>query len=707
MLLISYYVILNLSNICSFIIIREVFIAMNNESLDFISFSFEKTFTKLHKIFSQKGNAALAKYYDKPAKLFSDLYSTVLGRPLSFYGKFPSSEYDRFLRILTDAFSPQIPFLTSYASENAVKYYMFCLKLASSDKASDAAYKAYKSNKEYYDLCYKEFLSYKPFSDFEKQAGIVAFNFNYNSERFGGFIFKILIPHVFDMPSRIQGDLLAVVNSINPFIGRFVKNTRGIDIYKFIDKYSLDYDTSPFNHDFIQLCIAFRFCAVAYHLVFDTSDNFNAIPENTCVSDTLTSFITDMTGYSFSFNRKYIPEFKNAPDIAFSYSGLDYTDNCDILYELFDASLPTADMPAWFKILLSRTSSELIALVTSEKWDLSSFIDMAAECFFDVAAVLPPFVYHTPLTDESQDKILDVIAGYCESWLICPGLDFIPSQYAGKQAITIYESSIIETFCLAVNNCTYDFDMVDKLNSVELWNFFSDFVKDFMCALLSRIAFKEYFDLRASVRFQDKEWDALYEEDKQDESSEPVEPVPVDTENTDSSKDYLDIIEKLKSELARKDKMLSYQAHEIASLEKTNEKLRSAIDKIASDPASDPEDDKPEAFKEPSLNADQMAEYINSLGVKLLIVGGHDATNRKLSEMLVNLTCTSSDKFDEKLIWNNDFIFINSSFVNHHIFYKVDRLCEKAGKSFNYLKGSNVFMTMEKIYQCVKEVQND
>lgn len=38
--------------------------------------------------------------------------------------------------------------------------------------------------------------SYKPFSDFEKQAGIVAFNFNYNSERFGGFIFKILIPHV-------------------------------------------------------------------------------------------------------------------------------------------------------------------------------------------------------------------------------------------------------------------------------------------------------------------------------------------------------------------------------------------------------------------------------------------------------------------------------------------------------------------------------
>ena len=437
------------------------------------------------------------------------------------------------------------------------------------------------------------------------------------------------------------------------------------------------------------------------------SDNFNAVPENTSVSDSLTSFITDMTGYSFAFNRKYIPEFKKAPDIAFSYSGLDYTDNCDILYELFDASLPTADMPAWFKILLSRTSSELIAMVTSEKWDLSSFIDMAAECFFDVAAVLPPFVYHTPLTDESRDKILDVIAGYCESWLICPGLDFIPSQYAGKQAITIYESSIIETFCLAVNNCTYDFDMVDKLNSVELWNFFSDFVKDFMCALLSRIAFKEYFDLRSSVRFQDKEWDALYVEDKQDESSEPVEPVPVDTENTDSSKDYLDIIEKLKSELARKDKMLSYQAHEIASLEKTNEKLRSAIDKIASAPASDPEDDKPEAFKEPSLNADQMAEYINALGVKLLIVGGHDATNRKLSEMLVNLTCTSSDKFDEKLIWNNDFIFINSSFVNHHIFYKVDRLCEKAGKSFNYLKGSNVFMTMENIYQCVKEVQND
>lgn len=685
----------------------EVFIAMNNDSMDFMYLSFEKNFIKLRKFFSQKGNEALAKYYDKPDKLFSDLYSIVLGRPLSSYGKFPPSEYDRFFQILSDAFSPQIPFLTSYASENAVKYYMFCLKLASSDKASDAAYKAYKSNKEYYDLCYKEFLSYKPFSDFEKQAGIVAFNFNYNSERFGGFIFKILIPHVFDMPSRIQGDLLAVVNSINPFIGRFVKNTRGIDIYKFIDKYSLDYDPSPFNHDFIQLCIAFRFCAVAYHLVFDTSDNFNAVPENTSVSDSLTSFITDMTGYSFAFNRKYIPEFKNAPDIAFSYSGLDYTDNCDILYELFDASLPTADMPAWFKILLSRTSSELIAMVTSEKWDLSSFIDMAAECFFDVAAVLPPFVYHTPLTDESQDKILDVIAGYCESWLICPGLDFIPSQYAGKQAITIYESSIIETFCLAVNNCTYDFDMVDKLNSVELWNFFSDFVKDFMCALLSRIAFKEYFDLRASVRFQDKEWDALYEEDKQDESSEPVEPVPVDTENTDSSKDYLDIIEKLKSELARKDKMLSYQAHEIASLEKTNEKLRSAIDKIASAPASDPEDDKPEAFKDPSLNADQMAEYINSLGVKLLIVGGHDATNRKLSEMLVNLTCTSSDKFDEKLIWNNDFIFINSSFVNHHIFYKVDRLCEKAGKSFNYLKGSNVFMTMEKIYQCVKEVQND
>lgn len=685
----------------------EVFIAMNNDSMDFMYLSFEKNFIKLRKFFSQKGNEALAKYYDKPDKLFSDLYSIVLGRPLSSYGKFPPSEYDRFFQILSDAFSPQIPFLTSYASENAVKYYMFCLKLASSDKASDAAYKAYKSNKEYYDLCYKEFLSYKPFSDFEKQAGIVAFNFNYNSERFGGFIFKILIPHVFDMPNRIQGDLLAVVNSINPFIGRFVKNTRGIDIYKFIDKYSLDYDPSPFNHDFIQLCIAFRFCAVAYHLVFDTSDNFNAVPENTSVSDSLTSFITDMTGYSFAFNRKYIPEFKNAPDIAFSYSGLDYTDNCDILYELFDASLPSADMPAWFKILLSRTSSELIALVTSEKWDLSSFIDMAAECFFDVAAVLPPFVYHTPLTDESQDKILDVIAGYCESWLICPGLDFIPSQYAGKQAITIYESSIIETFCLAVNNCTYDFDMVDKLNSVELWNFFSDFVKDFMCALLSRIAFKEYFDLRASVRFQDKEWDALYEEDKQDESSEPVEPVPVDTENTDSSKDYLDIIEKLKSELARKDKMLSYQAHEIASLEKANEKLRATIEKMASVPSSDPEDNEPDALQEPSLDTDRMADYINSLGVKLLIVGGHDATNRKLSEMLVNLTYTSSDKFDEKLIWNNEFIFINSSFINHHIFYKVDRLCEKAGKSFDYLKGSNVFITMKKIYQCVKEVQND
>lgn len=325
--------------------------------------------------------------------------------------------------------------------------------------------------------------------------------------------------------------------------------------------------------------------------------------------------------------------------------------------------------------------------------------------FFDVAAELPPFV-HSPLTDESQDKILDVITGYYESWLICPELDFIPSQYAGKQDITISESSILETFCLAVNNCSYDFDRVEKLDSVDLWNFFSDFVNDFMHALLSRIAFKEYFDLRASVRFQDKEWDALYAEDERD-SSEPAEPVTVNTENADSSRDYLDTIEKLKSELARKDKMLSYQAHEIASLEKANEKLRATIEKMASVPSSDPEDNEPDALQEPSLDTDRMADYINSLGVKLLIVGGHDATNRKLSEMLVNLTYTSSDKFDEKLIWNNEFIFINSSFINHHIFYKVDRLCEKAGKSFDYLKGSNVFITMKKIYQCVKEVQND
>ena len=122
---------------------------MNNDSMDFMYLSFEKNYIKLRKFFSQKGNEALAKYYDKPDKLFSDLYSIVLGRPLSSYGKFPPSEYDRFFQILSDAFSPQIPFLTSYASEDAVKYYMFCLKLASSDEASDAAYKAYKRNQEY------------------------------------------------------------------------------------------------------------------------------------------------------------------------------------------------------------------------------------------------------------------------------------------------------------------------------------------------------------------------------------------------------------------------------------------------------------------------------------------------------------------------------------------------------------------------------
>lgn len=92
-----------------------------------------------------------------------------------------------------------------------------------------------------------------------------------------------------------------------------------------------------------------------------------------------------------------------------------------------------------------------------------------------------------------------------------------------------------------------------------------------------------------------------------------------------------------------------------------------------------------------------MAEYINSLGVKLLIVGGHDATNRKLSEMLVNLTCTSSDKFDEKLIWNNDFIFINSSFVNHHIFTRLTGYVRRLENHLTILKAQMYLLLSKNI----------
>lgn len=679
---------------------------MGIDNMEFMENAMAKGCMRLQTAFLRKGNEDFGRYYSKPSLIFSDFYSIILGRRLSCFGKFPQPKYDHLVTILSDAFSAQTPFFSSCIADNAVKFFVICLKLASSDKTSKAAYEAYNKNKTYYDNCYKEFLSYKPFTDFSSRADVVSYNFNYNAEHYGRIIFKIAIPHIYSMSNRIQADILSVVNTIHPSIGRFVKNTHSIDIFRFIDKYSLDYDTDPCDHDFIILCCAFRLCATAFDLTFDNQTNIDAILYNTDVCEPLIELITDMAGHYFASNRKYIPAYNNAPAIALSYSEPDYTGNKDMLHNLFEASLSISDYPDWFKVLLSKVSSDILSMVNSVKWDLTSFIDMTIECFYTTASVLPPFS-RAPLTDNSQDKLIDTLTDFFDLWLICPSLDFIPSQYACKQAIEIPESSILETFCLAVNNFSFDLNKMENLDSVDLWDSFTDFVFEFANALISRIAFKDYFELRNSARIADLDMDLGYEEEQDAAAMEYTEPVmsenPMDS---DSSIDYLETISRLKSELARKDKMLSAQAHENAQLEKENEKLRNIVSSMSVS-AMDPANDKPELIQENAPDIAQMSAYINSLGVRIFIVGGHDSTNRRLSEILDNLTCTSSDKFDEKLIWSNDFIFINSSFLNHHIYYKVDRLCEKAGKPYNYLKGSNVYMSIEKIYSCVKEAHND
>ena len=188
---------------------------------------------------------------------------------------------------------------------------------------------------------------------------------------------------------------------------------------------------------------------------------------------------------------------------------------------------------------------------------------------------------------------------------------------------------------------------------------------------------------------------AFLEKDEEAEKTGNGKSIPDETENLKKN---------VASKLADKDAAILELYRENLKLSKQLEKEKENAKKLA---------DKLKTMNREKINVTNedrcemptvkdMLQRINESGKKLLVVGGNERKNRTINNMIPLMICTGmNDKFDPALIANSDFIFFNPQVASHHLFKRLQSLCERFGKKFTYINSSNNDAIIKNIYEAM------
>ena len=659
-------------------------------------------FIKLHSDFNLKPSLSLCKsfgiaeseaiidnYFKKIVSNHIDpdflIRRLSIGAPIFFHDKIPSKDSELLKSLLFSSFGEDIKDTSSRFLSFLAQVSCLCFELCEYMPVIDAVDAVYSDKQDYYDSYYMDFLAFdyvaeRNFADYVQEAGM-----NYNATAYvaGRHLFKIILPYCLGDGGSVYSHVLKIFNEIHPRLGNYIKKLRSYDrcIENFYDRFgdgsSYFYWSASTRTVSCAIKLGTIVTGTSKSLVMYKPDKAETEIFHECLSECLLFAYSNPFLLSESLSKKPfepVDEFQTKVEFY------------------FNDKLDSMNIPECFSDVIFASLYDIAGITDNEPlWNLSYFLTTFLKVCWNNIGTYVIDSDEIKIDSSESKKLYDRLLSLCHSISFMPLDDITPA---------VPEQGL---FCVT-DECIYEAGMIflcyikqeEKINSD---NFFSSVIyyfSIFITALRDRILFYNNWYLRD---FFLSEQDKMIFKKIEKRPSAADESADVNSKH-DSLSELNEQVEKLNATVIKKDKAIMAQEREISSLMKKIEKLNEEISSLKKKPAdNENEDENPPEVKE--LTLDEKVSEINQTNKKILIVGGHPASNQKIENMLDNVTFTLSDKFDDNLIWNNDFVFVNASFINHHTFYKVDTLTGKAGMKFDYLNGSNVDNIIDKIHKTI------
>lgn len=608
-----------------------------------------------------------------------------IGAPIFFSDKISSKDSDLLKSLFFSSFGEDIKDTSSRFLFFLAHVSCLCFELCEYMPVIDAVDAAYSDKQDYYDSYYMDFLAFdyvaeKNFADLVQEAGM---NYNATSYVAGRHLFKIILPYCLGDGGSVYSHVLKIFNEIHPRLGNYIKKLSSYDrcIENFYDRFgdgsSYHYWSASTRTVSCAIKLGTIVTGTSKSLVMYKPDKTDTEIFHKCLSECLSFVYSNPIFLSKSLSKKPfepVDEFQTEEEFYF-----------------FD-KLDSLNIPDCFHAVISESLYDIADITDDEPlWNLCCFLTTVLKvCWHNIGTYMVDSGEIKIDISESK-KLYDRLLALCNSISFMP-LDDITPAVPEQGLFCVTEECIYEagTILLCYIN------QGKKINPDDFFSSVIYYFSIFITALRDRILFYNNCYLRDFFLSEQDKMIFKKIEKKPSVADEPVDEHPAHDSLLELNKQ----VEQLNTTIIKKDKAITAQEREISSLMKKIEKLNEEISSLKEKPAdNENEDVNPPEVKE--LTLDEKVSEINRTDKKILIVGGHPASNQKIENMLDNVTLTSSDKFDDNLIWNNDFVFVNASFINHHTFYKVDTLTGKAGMKFDYLNGSNVDNIIDKIYKTI------
>lgn len=608
-----------------------------------------------------------------------------IGAPIFFSDKIPSKDSELLKSLLFSSFGEHIEDTSSRFLLFLAQVSCLCFELCEYMPVIDAVDAAYSDKQDYYDSYYMDFLAFdyvaeKNFADLVQETSM-----NYNATAYvaGRHLFKIILPYCLGDGGSVYSHVLKIFNEIHPRLGNYIKKLSSYDrcIENFYDRFgdgsSYYYWSSSTRTVSCAIKLGTIVTGMSKSLVIYKPDKTDTDIFHKCLSECLSFVYSNPIFLIKSLSKKpFEPadEFQTEEEFYF-----------------FD-KLDSLNIPECFHDVISESLYDIADITVDEPlWNLSYFLTTFLKVCWNNIGTYVIDSGEIKIDSSESKKLYDRLRSLCHSISFVLLDDVTPA---------VPEQGL---FCVT-EECIYEAGMIflcyikleEKINSDNFFPSVIYYFSIFITALRDRILFYNNWYLRD---FFLSEQDKMIFKKIEKRPSAADESADVDSAH-DSLSELNKQIEQLNATVIKKDKAIAAQEREISSLMKKIEKLNEEISSLKKKPAdNENEDENLTEVKE--LTLDEKVYEINRTDKKILIVGGHPASNQKIENMLDNVTFTLSDKFDDNLIWNNDFVFVNASFINHHTFYKVDTLTGKAGMKFDYLNGSNVDNIIDKIHKTI------
>lgn len=112
--------------------------------------------------------------------------------------------------------------------------------------------------------------------------------------------------------------------------------------------------------------------------------------------------------------------------------------------------------------------------------------------------------------------------------------------------------------------------------------------------------------------------------------------------------------------------------------------------------------------KDTQISATDMIAYLSKY--KIVMFGGHDATNAKLQNVIPDLTVFNHVvNLDYSVTNSADFVFINTQWFNHSLYQRVISICRGSNKNYSYIVGasSNFNLILQQMYRFAVETEEE